>query len=91
MFEQRDPFLMRQQLAEPELTEWDRYARQEYARLAMEDDLNQELDLDEEDDEAAYYTQELHLDEELEESMDIDEQERATTTTTRATIAEAPF
>ena len=57
----------------------------------MEDDLNQELDLDEENDEASYYTQEIRLDEELEESMDIDEQERATTTTKRATIAEAPF
>ncbi|DAZ98907.1 TPA: hypothetical protein N0F65_001346 [Lagenidium giganteum] len=37
-FEQRDPFLLRQQLAEPELTDWDRYARSEYARLAMEEE-----------------------------------------------------
>ncbi|KAF1326749.1 Serine threonine-protein phosphatase 2a regulatory subunit b subunit, partial [Globisporangium splendens] len=37
-FEQRDPFLLRQQLAEPELTDWDRYARAEYARLAMEEE-----------------------------------------------------
>ncbi|EQC28363.1 hypothetical protein SDRG_13910 [Saprolegnia diclina VS20] len=37
-FEQRDPFLLRQQMAEPELTDWDRYARAEYARLAMEEE-----------------------------------------------------
>lgn len=37
-FEQRDPFLLRQQMAEPELTDWDRFARAEYARLAMEEE-----------------------------------------------------
>lgn len=37
-FEQRDPFLLRQQLSEPELTDWDRFARSEYARLAMEEE-----------------------------------------------------
>ncbi|CAK4082012.1 unnamed protein product [Aphanomyces euteiches] len=37
-FEGRDPFLLRQQMAEPELTDWDRYARAEYARLAMEEE-----------------------------------------------------
>lgn len=48
-FEQRDPFLLRQQLAEPELTEWDRYARAEYARLAMEEESRDEdtaMDID---------------------------------------------
>ncbi len=35
-YEQRDPFLLRQQMAEPELTDWDRFARVEYAHLAME-------------------------------------------------------
>ncbi|RHY35868.1 hypothetical protein DYB38_001053 [Aphanomyces astaci] len=37
-FEGRDPFLLRQQMAEPELTDWDRFARAEYARLAMEEE-----------------------------------------------------
>ncbi|EGZ04838.1 hypothetical protein PHYSODRAFT_551578 [Phytophthora sojae] len=48
-FEQRDPFLLRQQLAEPELTDWDRYARAEYARLAMEEESRDEdtaMDID---------------------------------------------
>ncbi|TYZ58737.1 hypothetical protein PybrP1_010558 [[Pythium] brassicae (nom. inval.)] len=48
-FEQRDPFLLRQQLAEPELTDWDRYARAEYARLAMEEEGREEdtaMDID---------------------------------------------
>uniref|UniRef100_A0AAV1UA55 EF-hand domain-containing protein n=1 Tax=Peronospora matthiolae TaxID=2874970 RepID=A0AAV1UA55_9STRA len=48
-FEQRDPFLLRQQIAEPELTDWDRYARAEYARLAMEEESRDEdtaMDID---------------------------------------------
>lgn len=48
-FEQRDPFLLRQQVAEPELTDWDRYARAEYARLAMEEESRDEdtaMDID---------------------------------------------
>ncbi|CCI46044.1 unnamed protein product [Albugo candida] len=48
-FEQRDPFLLRQQLAEPELSDWDRYACAEYARLAMEEEGQEEdnsMDID---------------------------------------------
>jgi serine/threonine-protein phosphatase 2A regulatory subunit B'' len=48
-FEQRDPFLLRQQMAEPELTDWDRFARTEYARLAMEEETREEeagMDID---------------------------------------------
>eukprot|EP00164_Ancoracysta_twista_P000743 GFYU01000978.1.p1 GENE.GFYU01000978.1~~GFYU01000978.1.p1 ORF type:complete len:550 (+),score=176.84 GFYU01000978.1:172-1821(+) len=37
-FEQRDPFLIRQEQNSPELTEWDRFAHAEYIRLAMEDE-----------------------------------------------------
>uniref|UniRef100_A0A7S2S6E6 Calmodulin n=1 Tax=Mucochytrium quahogii TaxID=96639 RepID=A0A7S2S6E6_9STRA len=33
-FEQRDPYLIRQQHENPDLTDWDRYAAIEYARLA---------------------------------------------------------
>lgn len=36
-FEQRDPFVVKQQ-QEPGFTAWDRYAQIEYARLAMEED-----------------------------------------------------
>ena len=46
-FEQRDPFQLKQMQDEPHLTAWDRFARREYARLAMEEDQRQE---DEEDD-----------------------------------------
>jgi serine/threonine-protein phosphatase 2A regulatory subunit B'' len=48
-FEQRDPFILRQQMAEPNLTDWDRYARSEYARLAMEEETREEeaaMDID---------------------------------------------
>ena len=84
---------MRQQLAEPELTEWDRYAREEYARLAMEEDLNQDLELDEEEfDEDVRY----HLEQEEDPSMDIDPEEEChieeeEVGTTRSMTAEAPF
>lgn len=37
-FEARDPFLIRQMREEPTLTDWDRFARREYIRLAMEED-----------------------------------------------------
>ncbi|KAJ7568956.1 hypothetical protein O6H91_01G054500 [Diphasiastrum complanatum] len=37
-FETRDPFLIRQEREDPSLTEWDRFARQEYIRLSMEED-----------------------------------------------------
>lgn len=41
-FEGRDPFQMRQERVEPHLTAWDRYARAEYARLAMEEECREE-------------------------------------------------
>ena len=44
-FEQRDPYLIRQQHENPELTEWDRYACNEYARLASAEE---ERELEEE-------------------------------------------
>uniref|UniRef100_A0A061RTI5 Protein phosphatase 2 (Formerly 2A), regulatory subunit B n=1 Tax=Tetraselmis sp. GSL018 TaxID=582737 RepID=A0A061RTI5_9CHLO len=37
-FETRDPFLARQEREDPTLTEWDRFARTEYVRLAMEEE-----------------------------------------------------
>jgi len=37
-FETRDPFLVRQEKEDPHLTEWDRFARTEYVRLAMEEE-----------------------------------------------------
>lgn len=37
-FETRDPFLIRQEREDPSLSEWDRFARREYIRLAMEED-----------------------------------------------------
>ena len=37
-FETRDPVLIRQEREEPHLTEWDRFARQEYIRLSMEEE-----------------------------------------------------
>ncbi|BBN11704.1 serine/threonine-protein phosphatase 2A regulatory subunit B'' [Marchantia polymorpha subsp. ruderalis] len=37
-FETRDPFLIRQEREDPSLTEWDRFAHQEYIRLSMEED-----------------------------------------------------
>lgn len=37
-FETRDPFLVRQEREDPHLTEWDRFARTEYVRLAMEEE-----------------------------------------------------
>ena len=37
-FETRDPFLVRQEREDPHLTEWDRFARAEYVRLAMEEE-----------------------------------------------------
>ncbi|XP_002966764.2 probable serine/threonine protein phosphatase 2A regulatory subunit B''delta [Selaginella moellendorffii] len=37
-FETRDPFLIRQEREDPTLTEWDRFAHQEYIRLSMEED-----------------------------------------------------
>ena len=36
-FEQRDPFALKQQQDEPTITAWDRFARIEYGRLAMEE------------------------------------------------------
>jgi serine/threonine-protein phosphatase 2A regulatory subunit B'' len=41
-FESRDPFSIRQEREEPHLTEWDRFARGEYARLSMEEEENGE-------------------------------------------------
>ncbi|XVF21552.1 hypothetical protein REPUB_Repub12eG0099600 [Reevesia pubescens] len=38
-FETRDPFLIRQEREDPTLTEWDRFARREYIRLSMEEDV----------------------------------------------------
>ncbi|GER33116.1 calcium-binding EF-hand family protein [Striga asiatica] len=37
-FETRDPFLIRQERENPNLTEWDRFAHREYIRLSMEED-----------------------------------------------------
>ena len=37
-FEQRDPFSIRAQHDEPDLTDWDRYAAYEYARLASQEE-----------------------------------------------------
>jgi serine/threonine-protein phosphatase 2A regulatory subunit B'' len=38
-YETRDPFVVRQERAEePEATDWDRFARQEYIRLALEEE-----------------------------------------------------
>ncbi|KAK2402049.1 putative serine/threonine protein phosphatase 2A regulatory subunit B''delta [Trifolium repens] len=37
-FETRDPFLIRQEREEPNMTEWDRFAHREYIRLSMEED-----------------------------------------------------
>ncbi|KAL8539029.1 hypothetical protein ACS0TY_000866 [Phlomoides rotata] len=37
-FETRDPFLIRQEHENPNLTEWDRFAHREYIRLSMEED-----------------------------------------------------
>lgn len=37
-FETRDPFVVRQEREDPTLTEWDRFARAEYVRLAMEEE-----------------------------------------------------
>ncbi|XP_044492561.1 serine/threonine protein phosphatase 2A regulatory subunit B''alpha-like [Mangifera indica] len=39
-FESRDPFLIRQEREDPSLTEWDRFARREYIRLSMEEDVD---------------------------------------------------
>lgn len=38
-YESRDPFLIRQEREEPNLTEWDRFAHREYIRLSMEEDV----------------------------------------------------
>ncbi|XP_010482911.1 PREDICTED: probable serine/threonine protein phosphatase 2A regulatory subunit B''epsilon isoform X2 [Camelina sativa] len=40
-FETRDPFLIRQEREEPNLTEWDRFAQREYLRLSMEEDVEE--------------------------------------------------
>lgn len=41
-YEQRDPFFARNEIVEhPDFTEWDRFAQNEYQRLAMEEE-NQE-------------------------------------------------
>ncbi|XP_045808050.1 serine/threonine protein phosphatase 2A regulatory subunit B''beta-like [Trifolium pratense] len=37
-FETRDPFLIRQEREDPNMTEWDRFAHREYIRLSMEED-----------------------------------------------------
>eukprot|EP00884_Botryococcus_braunii_P021339 jgi/Botrbrau1/788/Bobra.0181s0041.2 len=37
-FETRDPFLVRQEREDPHLTDWDRFARTEYVKLAMEEE-----------------------------------------------------
>ncbi|XP_073018761.1 probable serine/threonine protein phosphatase 2A regulatory subunit B''delta [Primulina eburnea] len=37
-FETRDPFLIRQERENPNLSEWDRFAHREYIRLSMEED-----------------------------------------------------
>ncbi|CAA7022309.1 unnamed protein product [Microthlaspi erraticum] len=38
-FETRDPFLIRQERANPTWSEWDRFAHREYIRLSMEEDV----------------------------------------------------
>lgn len=41
-YEQRDPFFIRNEIVEhPDYSEWDRFAQTEYQRLAMEEE-NQE-------------------------------------------------
>ncbi|CAL9213628.1 unnamed protein product [Arabidopsis halleri] len=40
-FETRDPFLIRQEREDPNLTEWDRFAQREYVRLSMEEDVDE--------------------------------------------------
>ncbi|XP_058770756.1 serine/threonine protein phosphatase 2A regulatory subunit B''beta-like [Vicia villosa] len=37
-FESRDPYLIRQEREDPNMTEWDRFAHREYVRLSMEED-----------------------------------------------------
>ena len=84
-FEQRDPFLMRQQMAEPHLSDWDRYARVEYARLAMEEEGDETLDnttMDDDDNS----TEGWYVPDDEEEDL----LEKLTNTPIRTT-AEAPF
>jgi serine/threonine-protein phosphatase 2A regulatory subunit B'' len=46
-YETRDPFLMRQEKADdPDATEWDRFARQEYIRLALEEETADDSQMD---------------------------------------------
>ncbi|GLE00694.1 hypothetical protein PINS_up009481 [Pythium insidiosum] len=82
-FEQRDPFLLRQQLAEPELTDWDRYARAEYARLAMEEEGREDdsaMDIDTMD---GWYVSE-------EQDDDVEPMDAGASSTPNRTV-EAPF
>ncbi|KAF4324382.1 hypothetical protein BBI17_003246 [Phytophthora kernoviae] len=86
-FEQRDPFLLRQQLAEPELTDWDRYARAEYARLAMEEESRDEdtaMDIDTMD---GWYVS----DEQEEDPTEGSSSAEGATSSTEGRTVEAPF
>ena len=41
-YEQRDPFVARHEITEhPDFTDWDRFAQNEYLRLAMEEENNE--------------------------------------------------
>ncbi|KAF0688934.1 Aste57867_19538 [Aphanomyces stellatus] len=80
-FEGRDPFLLRQQMAEPELTDWDRFARAEYARLAMEEEGRENENSMEIDTMDGWY----------DSQDDVDVMETSDATSTSRTTAEAPF
>ncbi|KRX04927.1 hypothetical protein PPERSA_06561 [Pseudocohnilembus persalinus] len=46
-YEQRDPFGIRNELLEhPDFSDWDRFAQQEYLRLAMEEENNENAEID---------------------------------------------
>lgn len=42
-YEQRDPFQVKQERSGPEKTDWERFARIEYDRMAMEDESNEDM------------------------------------------------
>ncbi|CAA7050294.1 unnamed protein product [Microthlaspi erraticum] len=43
-FESRDPFLIRQEREDPNMTEWDGFAQREYVRLSLEEDAEESAD-----------------------------------------------
>lgn len=50
-YEQRDPFAYRQmKQEEPDVTAWERYAREEYQQLAMEEEERERQEDDDSDD-----------------------------------------